>query len=166
MDKGVELSLQSKKEIEDKLVSEAIEARQNSYSPYSHFAVGAAVLGVRQEQKADSELPLNTDIDNPGNVRIFTGCNIENASYGLTICAERTAIFSAVSQGFRKVEAIAIVAAGDMPYPCGACRQVLSEFAATPEIPVVVVKVDDEGKPIVCEEYTLMELLPKGFSLS
>ena len=125
----------------EELIRAAIEARKNSYSPYSKFAVGAAVMVSAEKPK------------------IFTGCNIENASYGLTICAERTAIFSAVSQGYRSIEAIAIVAAQEMPYPCGACRQVLSEFCL-PDFKVIVAKSETEYK-----EFALKELLPEGFVL-
>ena len=92
------------------LVKEAVKARENAYAPYSKFKVGAAVLG--------------TD----GN--IYTGCNIENVSYGLTMCAERTAIYKMVSSGCTKFTAIAI-SAGEKPTdsaPCGACRQVMGEF--------------------------------------
>ena len=92
------------------LIQEAIEARKQAYTPYSNFQVGAAVLSA--------------------NGQVFRGCNIENASYGLTNCAERTAIFKAVSEGEPKVEAIAIVADTDGPVsPCGACRQVIAEFS-------------------------------------
>ena len=91
----------------NRLIQEAIEARKQAYTPYSQFKVGAAVL------TAD------------GNV--FRGCNIENASYGLTNCAERTAIFKAISEGEPKVKAIAIVADTEGPVsPCGACRQVIA----------------------------------------
>ena len=92
------------------LVAEAVKARNNAYVPYSKFKVGAAVLGA------------------DGN--IYTGCNIENVSYGLTMCAERTAIFKMVSTGCTKFVAIA-VSAGEKPTdsaPCGACRQVMGEF--------------------------------------
>ncbi len=125
------------------LISAAINARKNSYSPYSHYAVGAAVLTDRDE--------------------IVTGCNVENASYGLCNCGERTAIFKAVSEGARKIRAIAIAAAGGAPYPCGACRQVMSEFAESPDMPVIVVTITDEGEKK--EEFTLKELLPYGFTL-
>ena len=92
------------------LIQEAIEARKQAYTPYSTFKVGAAVLTAGG--------------------RVFRGCNIENASYGLTNCAERTAIFKAVSEGEPKVEAIAIVADTEGPVsPCGACRQVIAEFS-------------------------------------
>ena len=98
-----------------KLIQAAIEMRKQSYSPYSNFAVGAAVLS------------------NDG--YIYGGCNIENASYGLTNCAERTAIFNAVSDGKRNISAIAVVADTDRPCsPCGACRQVIGEF----KIPCII----------------------------
>ncbi|MBE6895352.1 MAG: cytidine deaminase [Ruminococcaceae bacterium] len=93
------------------LVQKAIEARNNAYAPYSKFSVGAAVLG------ADG--------------KIYTGCNIENVSYGMTMCAERTALFKMVSEGCTKFAAIAIVAGENATdgAPCGACRQVMGEFA-------------------------------------
>ncbi|ANF57696.1 cytidine deaminase [Halotalea alkalilenta] len=91
------------------LVTQAIEARRQAYMPYSSFAVGAAILSEDGE--------------------VFLGCNIENASYGLTNCAERTAVFKAVSSGQRRFKAIAVVADTLEPVsPCGACRQVLAEF--------------------------------------
>jgi len=94
------------------LINEAIKARENAYAPYSKFKVGAAILMNDQT--------------------LFTGCNVENASYGLTNCAERTAIFSAVAngKGSGKIEAIAIVGDTEGPVsPCGACRQVIAEFS-------------------------------------
>lgn len=93
------------------LVQAAIKARENAYAPYSKFSVGAAVLG------ADG--------------RIYTGCNIENVSYGMTMCAERTAIFRMVSDGCTAFDAIAVVAGEKATdgAPCGACRQVMGEFA-------------------------------------
>ena len=92
------------------LLEKAYEGRKNAYAPYSKFKVGAAVLME--------------------NGKIYTGCNIENASYGATNCAERTAIFKAISEGNRKICAIAIVGADDeYTYPCGICRQVIAEFA-------------------------------------
>ena len=98
-----------------KLINRAIVARDKTYSPYSHFGVGAALLCE------------------DGN--IYEGCNIENASYGLTNCAERTAIFKAVSEGQTKFKALAVVADTEGPCaPCGACRQVISEF----EIPRII----------------------------
>lgn len=102
------------KEIQ-RLINRAIVARETSYSPYSHFGVGAALLCE--------------------DGRIYEGCNIENASYGLTNCAERTAIFKAVSEGQTKFKALAVVADTEGPCaPCGACRQVISEF----EIPRII----------------------------
>lgn len=94
------------------LVKAAIEARENAYAPYSKFSVGAAVLGT--------------------DGKIYKGCNIENVSYGMTMCAERTALFKMVSEGCRKFSAIAIVAGENATdgAPCGACRQVMGEFAA------------------------------------
>ncbi|ANF97945.1 MULTISPECIES: cytidine deaminase [Paenibacillus] len=95
--------------MKEQLIQAAIEARQNAYVPYSNFQVGAALL-------ADG--------------KVYGGANIENASYGLTNCAERTAIFKAASEGIRKIDAIAIVADTDGPVsPCGACRQVIAEFS-------------------------------------
>lgn len=94
----------------EKLFAAAAGARAQSYSPYSKFAVGAALVG--------------------GNGEVFTGCNVENISFGLTICAERAAIATAVAQGVRKFERIVIVSdSADPVVPCGACRQVMAEFA-------------------------------------
>lgn len=118
------------------LLALAREAMKNSYSPYSHYAVGAALLA------ADG--------------RVFLGCNIENASYGVTNCAERTALFKAVSEGEREFTAIAIASSGSLPYPCGACRQALNEFA--PGIRVLVTGGDG-----AVEKTSLPELLPHGF---
>ena len=102
-------------DIRAQLVAAAISAREKAYAPYSKFSVGAAVLG--------------TD----GN--IYTGCNIENVSYGMTMCAERTALFKMVSEGCRKFAAIAVVAGENATdgAPCGACRQVMGEFAGSLE---------------------------------
>ena len=98
-----------------KLIDRAIVARDKTYSPYSHFSVGAALLCE--------------------DGTIYEGCNIENASYGLTNCAERSAIFKAVSEGQTKFKALAVVADTEGPCaPCGACRQVISEF----EIPRII----------------------------
>ena len=120
---------------DDALLALAIEARERSYSPYSGFAVGAALLC--------------------DNGRVFQGCNIENASFGLTNCAERTAVFKAVSEGERNFTAIAIASAGTAPWPCGACRQVLNEFA-----PGIRVLVTWDGQR---DEAPLQQLLPHGF---
>ena len=126
-----------------KLIKAALEARKKAYTPYSHYQVGAALLTEDDE--------------------IITGCNIENASYGATCCAERTAVFKAVSEGKRKISSIAIVGGleGEEPvdyaYPCGICRQVLSEFGG-PQLQVIVAKSVTDYK-----EYTLGELLPASF---
>lgn len=126
-----------------KLINAAIQARSNSYSPYSGYSVGTAVLTASGE--------------------IFSGCNIENASYGATMCAERTAIFSAVAAGHKNFTAIAIVGGkdgkADLPYPCGMCRQVLSEFCDK-DFKVIIARSKTEF-----EEYTLGELLPHSFLL-
>ena len=120
-----------------KLMDCAIKARENAYSPYSHFAVGAALLCE------DSTL--------------YEGCNIENASYGLTNCAERTAIFKAVSEGHIKFKALAVVADTEGPCaPCGACRQVMAEF----KIPLIIMGNSMGNIKIV----TMEELLPFSFS--
>lgn len=120
---------------DETLLSLAREAMKRSYSPYSHYPVGAALLC------ADG--------------RIFQGCNIENASFGLTNCAERTAVFKAVSEGAAEFTAIAIASKTSAPWPCGACRQVLNEFA--PGIRVLVTW--DGGQ----DEMSLDQLLPHGF---
>jgi cytidine deaminase len=121
------------------LISTALKFREKAYVPYSNFKVGAAVI---------------TEDDT-----IYGGCNIENASYGATNCAERTAIFKAVSEGHKSIKAIAIV--GDVStytYPCGICRQVMAEFADA-SIPVILIKNE--------EDYiikTLEEVLPGAFT--
>ena len=102
---------------DEKLLELALDARKNAYVPYSGYAVGAALLAE--------------------DGRVFTGCNVENAAYGNTLCAERTALVKAVSEGCRRFTKIAIASAGSAPYPCGACRQSLYEFA--PELEVLVV---------------------------
>ncbi|WP_228350908.1 MULTISPECIES: cytidine deaminase [Limnobaculum] len=107
---------------DNELIEQAKKARQSSYSPYSNFAVGAALL-------AD-------------NNQVFLGCNVENASYGLTNCAERTAIFKAVSEGLRQFKKLVIIGDTEGPIsPCGACRQVINEFCA-PDMPVLMVKYE------------------------
>lgn len=120
---------------DETLLSLARKAMERSYSPYSNYAVGAALLC------ADG--------------RIFQGCNIENASFGLTNCAERTAMFKAISEGATEFTTIAIAARNSVPWPCGACRQVLNEFA-----PGIRVIVTWDGK---VDEMSLNELLPHGF---
>lgn len=127
----------------EELIRLALEARKNAYAPYSHYAVGAALLAENGE--------------------CFTGCNIESASYGATNCAERTAIFKAVSEGKRNFRAIAIAGgmAGEEPvdyaYPCGICRQVMKEFM-TEDFQIIVAKSMTDFKV-----YRLCELLPFGF---
>jgi len=117
------------------LIAEAMKAREKAHVPYSHFAVGAALLAKSG--------------------RIYTGCNVENASYGLSICAERVAVFKAVSEGERDFEVIAVVTEKGVP-PCGACRQVLMEFGE--DIQVIVANGAGEYRV-----FALQELLPKAF---
>ena len=125
------------------LIEEAMKYRLRAYSPYSHYMVGAALLTVS------------------GNV--FGGCNIENASYGATNCAERTAIFKAVSEGERDFAAIAIVggpAGGTLQSsisPCGVCRQVMQEFCR-PDFKIYLAWGEEDYR-----EFTLAQLLPLGF---
>jgi len=122
---------------DQELVRLAKEAMENAYVPYSHFKVGAALLAK--------------------DGKVFKGCNIENASYGATNCAERTAVFKAVSEGYREFEKIAIVASsGDYASPCGICRQVLFEF-----MPDGKVILDSEEKGMT--SFSVRELLPFGF---
>ena len=120
---------------DDDLIALAKAAMQFSYSPYSHFKVGAALLAK--------------------NGQVFTGCNIENASYGVSNCAERTALFKAVSEGVRDFSVIAITAEKSMAWPCGICRQALNEFA--PDLRVIVACGDERG------EAMLYDLLPHSF---
>ena len=121
-----------------KLLQAALSARERAYAPYSKFLVGAAVLATSG--------------------KIYTGCNIENASYGLTVCAERNALFAAVGAGEREFTALCVVGDTSAPIsPCGACRQVMAEFKV-PRIILANLKGD-------VKEYTLEELLPLNFSL-
>lgn len=120
------------------LIQIAKQAAENAYAPYSDFYVGAALL------TKDGQ--------------VFKGCNIENASYGATNCAERTAIFKAVSEGYRSFSKIAVVTKnGSTAYPCGICLQVMQEFMPDG---MVVLEKDD-----TIVTYTLKELLPNGFTL-
>ncbi len=121
---------------EKKLIKEALKAQKIAYVPYSGFRVGAAVL------TEDGE--------------IFSGCNIEIASYSPTICAERTAIFKAISEGNRKIKAIAVVGDSDFTYPCGVCRQVIREFGK--DAIIIIANSEEDYK-----KYTLEELLPYSF---
>ena len=126
---------------DEELVTLALEARQRAYAPYSKFPVGAALLGRSG--------------------RVFAGCNVENASYPLTTCAERTAVTKAVSEGEAEFEAIAVATATGAT-PCGACRQILREFAG-PEGDLRVIVADLDGNSRV---FTIDELLPAGFTPS
>jgi cytidine deaminase len=122
------------------LGAQALAAREHAFAPYSRFQVGAALE------------------DSDG--RIHTGCNVENATYGLTVCAERVAVFKAISEGARKFRRIAIAADTDtLTPPCGACRQILWEFCGNIEIELV----NPRGKS---ERYQLKELFPKPFDVS
>lgn len=128
----------------EELVEMALEARMLAYAPYSKFKVGAALLGR--------------------NGVVYKGCNIENASYPATNCAERTAFCSAVSEGIKEFEAIAIVGGSDNSEeldfcaPCGVCRQVMREFCNPKEFEVIIAKGIKEYKV-----FTLEELLPESF---
>jgi cytidine deaminase len=124
----------------DALVEAALAARSNAFAPFSKFRVGAAL------EDADG--------------RIHTGCNVENATYGLTICAERVAVFKAISEGARKFARVVVAADTDvLTPPCGACRQILWEFCGDIE----VFLVNPRGKS---EIYRLKELFPKPFDAS
>ena len=118
------------------LVNLAIKSQVKAYVPYSKFRVGAALL------TEDGE--------------IFTGCNIEIASYSPTICAERTAIFKAVSEGHRKISKLAVVGDSDFTYPCGVCRQVIREFG--PDAIILVANKNGDYR-----EYSLEDILPYSF---
>ena len=129
------------KDLKEKMFKAAAEAKKNAYVPYSKFPLGAAVL------TEDGS--------------IYSGANIENASYSLTNCAERSAIFNAVSQGERKIEALLIVSSTEDPVtPCGACRQVIEEFA---DGEIDVIMMTEDGKEL---SMTSTELLPGAFSES
>lgn len=126
------------------LIEEAIKGAEKSYAPFSKFNVGAAILTK--------------------DGKIFTGCNIENSAYGPSNCAERTAIFKAVSEGYKEFIAIAIVGGYNHNYknfcaPCGVCRQVMMEFCDKD------FKIYLANKNLDYKEYTLEELLPEGFKL-
>ena len=127
------------------LLEKAIKARENAYAPYSHYMVGAALLTKGG--------------------KVYTGCNVENASYSPTNCAERTAFFKAISEGAREFEAIAIVAGkegeslSENCTPCGVCRQVMVEFCS-PDFKIVL------GTPTDVKIHTLQELVPLSFTAS
>ena len=124
--------------MKQKLIEAAKNVAENAYVPYSGFQVGAAILSESG--------------------KIFTGCNVENSSYGLTNCAERTAVFKAVSEGETKFSELVIFSKTDeLFYPCGACRQVISEFSS--DLKITIVSLTDKF------ETTIAELLPHGFKL-
>lgn len=121
----------------DELIAVACQVRERAYAPYSHYRVGAAVL--------------------TSDGRLFSGVNVENASYGLSNCAERTAVFKAVSEGMQQIVAVAVCTENGGS-PCGACRQVLSEFVRGTDVPVWL--SDANGN---VRETTLFSLLPDSF---
>jgi cytidine deaminase len=125
--------------VQKSLVAAALVARANAHAPYSQFRVGAAALTPTGE--------------------IFAGCNVENASYGMTICAERAAVCAAITAGHKEIVAVAVATSGGHA-PCGACRQVLSEFG-----PAMTVLRVDADEPERVRETTLGKLLPERFSL-
>ncbi len=143
-DIGEECEEKLSQETIQKLIAEAATARQKAYAPYSHYQVGAALL--------------------TGDGQIITGCNIENAAYGPSNCAERTAFFKAVSEGVRDFRAIAVVGSpeGDMltqyAYPCGVCRQVMMEFCHPEKFQIIVAQSEEAYRVM-----TLRQLLPEGF---
>ena len=123
---------------ENYLIEKAKEASRKAYAPYSNYKVGAVLLTKSG--------------------KVYTGCNIENSSYGLTNCAERTAVFKAVSEGDMEFEEMVIYAdSPNLPTPCGACRQVLSEFGA--ELKITIISNKEQM------ETSISELLPLGFKL-
>jgi cytidine deaminase len=127
----------------DRLVSAAREARARAYAPYSHYAVGAAIWTRRG--------------------RVYVGCNVENATYGATMCAERSAIAAMVAAGDRDPVACSVVTGGPRPgSPCGICRQVLAEFARDMKIVLVA---EDKGRVLGRRIHRLSSLLPYAFRL-
>ena len=135
---GVAARMTAFKPIEQALIEAAVDVRANAYAPYSRFLVGAAIL--------------TTDH------KIVTGVNVENASFGLTICAERTAVGAAVAAGYRQFSAIAVASRGGAS-PCGACRQVLGQFAM--DMDVLLIDLDD-GQSV--RKLSLRKLLPDAFT--
>lgn len=123
----------------EQLQKAAFAAMEKAYAPYSRYAVGAALLG--------------------SDGKIYTGCNVENASYGLSMCAERVALGKGISEGCREFTMAFIAARGDIPWPCGACRQVLNEFARE-----MTVYAQREGGEI--QKRLLVGLLPDAFEIT
>ena len=124
---------------DSKLIKKAREARKKAYAPYSGYKVGSALLGKSG--------------------KIYTGCNVENASFGVSCCAERVALFKAVSEGEKRFDAIAVIANSEEPcYPCGICRQALLEFSSN----MTVYMCNTHGK---VETAKLKDLLPKTYKL-
>ena len=132
------------------LISQALEARRYAYAPYSHFMVGAALLC------ADG--------------KVFKGCNIENAAFSPSMCAERTAFAKAISEGYSDFTAIAIVGAPsdsngvNICTPCGVCRQVMREFCQQ-DFQIICAKTDEKGEFLEQKVFTLAEMLPESFTL-
>lgn len=128
-----------RQEIRKRLIAAALDAREHAVAPYSRFQVGAALLTAKGE--------------------VVTGANVESASYGLTCCAERVALFKALTQGSTSIVAIAVVArAAKGPTPCGACRQLLAEYA-----PNATVWVADSARPGAVRTFSVASLLPDAF---
>jgi len=127
-------------EVREAVIRAAIDVRQRAYAKFSGFHVGAALLAANGD--------------------IYAGCNVENSSYGLTICAERAAVFNAVAAGQRQFQLLVVATAGGGS-PCGACRQVLAEFAL--QLPILLVNVD---RPNDVVELNLRDLLPRAFAMS
>ncbi|MFP4394151.1 MAG: cytidine deaminase [Anaerolineales bacterium] len=124
--------------IAEDLIAAGIAARERAYAPYSNYKVGAAILTE--------------------DGRVFTGCNVENAAYSLTLCAERVAVVKAISEGARAIAAVAVATENGGP-PCGSCRQVIQEFSA-PDTPVFIARLDGHY-----HEHTIVQLLPESFSI-
>lgn len=122
---------------EKELIKAAVRVRENAHAPFSNFKVGAALMTK--------------------NGKIYTGCNIENATYGLTICAERNAIFKAISEGEKDFETISVVADTDkLTPPCGACRQIIWEFCG--DVPVILANLNGNSETVM-----MKELFPRAF---
>lgn len=148
-----------------RLIVKATEARDMAYARYSQFKVGAALLAGRGDYPDAAECAggeADSHDKNANEYRVFTGCNIENSSYGATICAERAAVCNAVGSGYKDFKAIAIVGGlnstgiNGITYPCGICRQVLSEFSA--DMYVIAARSEDDY-----DMRRLSEFLPASF---